>query len=75
MTEWIACSDRLPDTSGVYPACSMHPQRKYDASDWVELLCMFDAKAKPGESKWQHSSGFYDNAITHWLPLPTPPAQ
>jgi hypothetical protein len=53
----------------------MHPQRTYDASDWIELLCMFDAKAKPGESKWQHSSGFYDNAITHWLPLPTPPAQ
>ena len=75
MSEWIACSERLPEVSGIYPACSMHPQRIYEASNWIELLCMFNAEAKIGESKWQHSSGFYDNAITHWLAIPAKPAQ
>lgn len=73
MSEWISVEDRLPPKTGVYPACSAREDR--DApSDWVDALCMFNAEAKPGESKWQHSSGFYDNGITHWIPLPAPPS-
>lgn len=74
MSIWVACSERLPEISGVYPACSMHPQRNFDADSWVEMLYMFDAGAKGRkETAWQHSSGFYDGAITHWMPMPDAP--
>lgn len=74
MSEWIKCSDRLPEESGIYPACSTHPKRDY-VEDWLDAFYYFNAEAKAGESKWQHSSGFYDNAITHWIPLPEPPTE
>lgn len=70
---WISVEDRLPEKSGVYPACSVHPERS-PPKDWLDTLCEFDAKAKKGETKWQHGSGFYDGAITHWMPLPSAPA-
>lgn len=68
MSIWISCDDRLPSKSGLYPAMSSHPKRT-PPSDWLDAICMFNADAKAGESKWQRSSGFYDNAITHWLDL------
>lgn len=73
MSEWIKCSERMPDLSGVYPACSIDPQRSYEADNWIEMLYRFDKEAKKGETPWQHSSGFYDGGITHWMPLPSPP--
>ncbi len=70
MSVWISIEDEgLPEISGVYPAMSCHDQRS-PPKDWVDALCQFNAEAKEGESKWQHSSGFYDNGITHWLKLP-----
>lgn len=69
---WVKCTDRLPQASGVYPACAVGHGRR-PPEDWVDALCRFNAEAKRGESKWQHSSGFYDNGITHWLELPGVP--
>lgn len=74
MSEWISVNERLPKVSGIYPACSALEQRD-PPSDWIDALCSFDADAKPGETKWQHSSGFYDNGITHWLELPKAPVK
>lgn len=71
MSEWISVSERLPEKSGIYPACSTLPQRR-PPDDWLDALCSYNAEAKKGESRWQHSSGFYDNAITHWLELQPP---
>lgn len=73
MSKWIACADQLPEVTGVYPACSMDPCRSFNAKDWIDLLYKFDADAKRGESKWQHSTGLYDGLITHWMPLPSAP--
>lgn len=73
MSKWISIKDRLPEKSGVYPACSMHPQRTYEASNWFEMLYQYDREAKQGETPWQHSSGFYDGAVTHWMDLPEAP--
>lgn len=73
MSEWISVKERLPTKSGVYPACSALPQRR-PPDDWVDSLCMYNAEAKKGECRWQHSSGFYDNGITHWMLLPPPPS-
>lgn len=73
MNEWISCEDRLPEKTGIYPACSMHPKRTYECENWIEMLYEFNKDAKKGETAWQHSSGFYDGAITHWLDIPGPP--
>ncbi|WP_213941233.1 DUF551 domain-containing protein [Pseudomonas sp. dw_612] len=73
MSDWISCKDRLPTKTGIYPACSMHPQRTFEAENWIEMLYEFDADAKRGETPWQHGSGFYDGAITHWMDLPEAP--
>lgn len=51
MSEWIKCSERMPEKSGLYPCCSMHPQRSYSRESWLDMLYMFDSTAKPGESK------------------------
>lgn len=71
---WVSVEDRLPPKSGIYPACSVAPTRR-PPDDWLDALCSYDADAKKRrETPWQHSSGFYDGAITHWLELTTPVA-
>ena len=72
MSEWVSVKTRLPDESGVYPACSIEETRRFP-EDWIDALYRFNAEAKINENQWQHSSGFYDNGITHWMPLPEPP--
>ncbi|MCP3681818.1 MAG: DUF551 domain-containing protein [bacterium] len=71
---WVSVDDRLPEESGIYLACSTKDGRSYPENIF-EFMCAFDAEAKDGESKWQHSSGFYDNGITHWLNIPSPPKE
>ena len=61
----VKCSERLPAKTGIYPAFSTNSDRNL-STDWVDCLCHFDVLAGKGKSKWQHSSGFYDNGITHW---------
>lgn len=66
--EWISIEERKPEKSGIYPAYSTRRMRS-PPEDWQDAFCYFNAEAKEGESEWQHSSGFYDNGITHWLEL------
>lgn len=71
MSKWVPLVERLPEKSGVYPACSTIEGRSMP-TDWVDAIYMFEADAKPGKCKWQHGSGFYDNGLTHWLELSGP---
>ena len=73
LLKWIRIEDRLPEKTGIYPACSMIKERN-PPEDWLDALCEFNAEAEKNQCKWQHSSGFYDNGITHWLELRTPEA-
>ena len=68
MSRWVDVNERLPDESGIYPALSTLGKRS-PPKDWVDALCAFNKEAGEGESKWQHSSGWFDNGITHWLDL------
>ena len=73
---WISVEERLPER-GVWPAISMHPERNDQLdlneanTDWVNITYFYDSE----DNTWQHSSGAYDHAITHWLPLPEPPTE
>ncbi len=69
---WIDIKERLPEESGIYMTSSILDGREAP-KDFIDSLCQFNAEAKEGESIWQHSSGFYDNGITHWMDIPKPP--
>jgi|GEM_PF-6619600 len=66
--QWIPVTERLPTAEDMYPAYSNKEQRS-PPCDWMDALCVFDPKANDGKGVWQHSSGFYDHGITHWLEL------
>ena len=72
--EWISLDTNPPVSTGVYLGCSVLEGRSYP-EDFFDALYHFNSEAIEGESKWQHSSGFYDNGLTHWMPLkvPSPP--
>jgi len=77
---WISVEDRLPEESGVYPAISIKREDilGLPSKDWLGVFYGFEKDAGKGKCKWQHSSGFFDNGITHWLDLhaiPTPPTE
>lgn len=66
--EWIKCSDRLPKSNINY--WSEEVIALSNLGDVFILSCM-------GEY-WQRSSKFIDSGatkITHWMPLPAPPAE
>jgi hypothetical protein len=68
--KWISVEGSPPKESGIYLACSTLRERQSPPKDWVDALYHFNAEAEKGECQWQHSSGFYDNGITHYMPQP-----
>ncbi|NOQ30211.1 MAG: DUF551 domain-containing protein [Helicobacteraceae bacterium] len=73
-TSWVSVKTRLPEESGIYIAGSSDPDR-LPTTDLLDCIYRYNKEAKAGESKWQHSSGFYDNGITHWMEKPKPPVE
>lgn len=51
-----------PDKPGAYIGFSDLPERPRE----VPSLYHFDGEA------WQHWTGFYDGAVTHWMPTDLP---
>ncbi len=74
MTNWIKCSDRLPDTDAncrVFRTGINHTQEepefyKYEYSRWYKLNTGYDF----GWSAEQNCPGL---PITHWYYVPEPP--
>lgn len=59
MSEWIACSDRLPEYERDTP-CLVSSSHAMYISDW--------------EPEYQEFE-FGHSIITHWMPLPEPPKE
>ncbi|EOC1212835.1 DUF551 domain-containing protein [Cronobacter sakazakii] len=64
MSKWIKCSERMP------PECTMVLGRVDDDYDFVNLLGGHLNIFSMGE--WRIVPGA---EITHWMPLPAPPAE
>lgn len=69
MSEWIKCSERMPENPGLgrqfpYVLCASE-------NGWL-TIAFYDYNRKC----WDDGD-FYDhiNDITHWMPLPAPPAE
>ncbi|EKS1846891.1 DUF551 domain-containing protein [Cronobacter malonaticus] len=78
MSEWIKCSERMPelDTVVIGGFLGWDGNFVYDcfarsskASDdgWVWVYC-----EQFGRGDWLHDDEY---EITHWMPLPAPPAE
>lgn len=81
---WIPCSERLPESNGLYLAALAAD----DNDDWVDVLHFSDHKIVMGpyggdedaRSVWWVFNDDYDAAfrcrnVTHWRPLPEPPKE
>jgi hypothetical protein len=63
---WIAVEDRLPDVEGkVLVHCrSADPDSPLITTAWYH----------PEEGEWTLMAAYWIPAISHWMPLPPPPA-
>ena len=64
MSEWISVKERLPDKKGEYLVA-------------VNRTSNGKPRGQTVNTAWygyRHDGGFHE-AITHWMPLPDPPAQ
>jgi len=79
VSEWISVKEKLPDKSGNYVAAYGNSERRYVCQIWAQLH-------GDGSLAWQwdeYEGGDEDDLIpfsqshyqvTHWMPLPEPPA-
>jgi hypothetical protein len=64
VSEWIACSERLPPTGQIVLAWNSRHQ-----GVWVYQYAM-----KSGKAQWFNLTGDRSGfRVSHWMPLPDPP--
>lgn len=71
MSEWIKCSDRMPDNDNYVLAADF--ANKYSAcTPNYQVACYGDWV---GSTEWDDGDGNGLNMelVTHWMPLPEPP--
>jgi len=79
MSDWIKCSDRLPDLEGKPDySCSElviaftifgHVRPMYYARQ------MYNKTEKGRVPRWEDMQGRIESEPTHWQPLPAPPTK
>lgn len=68
MSEWISAEDRLPEAGIVLVANSKIVRTGY----YIHKYKYKTVSDFEGEWSWS-DSGFWNDPITHWMPLPEPP--
>lgn len=64
MPKWISVKERLPEE--IYSACLVYSGGYIQVADW--------SHDKMGWDVWFYVGGEYDPDVTHWMPLPSAPA-
>jgi hypothetical protein len=64
--EWIKCSDRLPEDQSYNIVYS-------DDVYIAKFIEKKDKRLKKRSGTFEVSDDYFENDITHWMPLPTPP--
>lgn len=70
MSEWIKCSERLPDFASDDPTCTdfVLVYQTHFGSRFAQAL--HDSV----DSVWYDEQGeIVDGEVSHWMPLPSPP--
>ena len=68
MSEWIPCSERLPDKSGEYLITGLHHGGdKLTEELWIQVD-QFDKDGSDNPYQWWH----FDEKVIAWMPLPEP---
>ena len=70
MTQWIKCSERLPDKAGEYLV--VH-QTRYCNAPWANVVVA--ANYRYGDWFCYQTNYTLCDFVTHWMPLPAPPAE
>lgn len=65
-SEWIPCSERLPETSGYYLITEIEDDIHFVTTRYFYNKNEYSIK----NSKW--ADGFYNNEVIAWQPLPEP---
>jgi len=66
MEEWVNVDDRLPDKEGYYAV-----YRQWRVKDVRRHLEFTNSDVSV--TWYSELSGFGDDTVTHWIPLPEPP--
>ena len=66
--EWIKCSERIPEDSGIY-LCYVEKQDRIGKSNY-QWVCTWS-----GGGWWVHGGRYNGCLVTHWMPLPPPPTE
>ena len=72
MSDWIKCSDRLPEAAMADPDCSDNVLA-YQIHVGHQMLQAFYSQ---DDQLWYDQAGDQlDGEVTHWQPLPAPPTE
>lgn len=74
MSEWIKCSERLPEAVDWYLVAAT--TEAPGGGERVSTMAFFDHDAETGTTWWlAHNDTEADewSGVTHWMPLPEPP--
>jgi hypothetical protein len=77
MSEWIKCSDRLPEIDYSAPEYSRYVRVLAARGETVVEMSYASngfAKTEKGRApRWEHAGRLAFFTPTHWMPLPPPP--
>lgn len=70
MTQWIKCSERLPEKAGLYLT---YGKTKLVRIKRFQCKNRFSQILQHRQLKFLGGDGRVDNSVTHWQSLPEPP--
>jgi hypothetical protein len=74
MSEWIKCSDRLPEDRQKVLARILYYTDYPTFRDFTDFITVLRFTKRCG-GYWEADSNYNLEQVTHWMPLPPPPTE